>query len=103
VQRLGPDLRSHRIYLPYDTEDDKLTTAQRKAQNTGYTHRIARPIRRKDEGNQIYDLSKELRLQVHFFPFGGNKDLVDALSRIYDMEPHAPTLREVGYIEPEFV
>lgn len=103
VQRIGPDLRSHRIYTPYDTDDDKLTALQRKMKNTGYEHRIARPIRRKDESNHLYDLSKELRMQIHFFPYGGTKDLVDSFSRIYDMEPHAPSLREVGYLEPEYV
>jgi hypothetical protein len=102
VQRLGPDLRSHRFYLPYNTDEDNLTTTQRRMKNTGYTHRIAQSIRRKDESNQIYDLSKELKMQIHFFPYGGAKDLVDAVSRIYDLEPHAPNLREVGYIEPEY-
>jgi hypothetical protein len=102
VQRLSPDLRSHRIYTPYDTDDDNLTRTQRNMKNTGYAHRIARPIRRKDDSKHVYDLSKDLRLQIHFFPFGGNKDLVDAFSRIYDLEPHAPSLQTVGYLEPEY-
>ena len=102
VQRLSPDLRSHRIYTPYDTDDDNLTRTQRNMKNTGYAHRIARPIRRKDDSKHVYDLSKDLRLQIHFLPFGGNKDLVDALSRIYDLEPHAPSLQTVGYLEPEY-
>jgi hypothetical protein len=103
VQRLGPDLRAHKLFLPYDTDDKKLTRLQHNVLNTGHRHRIAQPIRRKDEGNSIYDLSKELRLQIHYFPFGGKKDLIDAVSRIYDLEPHAPAFMEPGYIEPEFV
>jgi hypothetical protein len=103
VQRLGPDLRAHKLFLPYETDDANLTKLQRNALNTGYKHRIAQPIRRKDESGGIYDLSKDLKMQIHFFPFGGVVDLVDATSRIYDMEPRAPSFSEPSYAEPEWV
>jgi hypothetical protein len=102
VQRLGPDLRTHKFYLPYETVAERLTAVQRKFTNTGYSWRVAQPIRRKDESGNIYDLTKELKLQTHFFPFGGKKDVIDATSRIYDMEPHAPNFREPSYLEPEY-
>jgi hypothetical protein len=102
VQRLGPDIRSHKVFLPYPTVDDRLTATQRRLANTGYAHRIAKPIIRKDESGNLYDLSKDLKMQVHFFPFGSKKDLIDAVSRIYDMEPHAPGFAERGYYEPEY-
>jgi hypothetical protein len=102
VQRLGPDLKAHRFYLPYPSDDKNLTTTQRRMENTGYKYRIARPIRRVDENKNIYDLSKDFRLQTHYFPFGGKKDLIDAVSRIYDMEPRAPNFREPSYLEPEY-
>ena len=64
---------------------------------------MARAIRRKDENGGIYDLSDQLKMQIHYFPFGGLKDLVDAASRIYDMEPRAPrNAREPAYLEPEY-
>jgi len=102
VQRLGPDLRAHKIYLPYATDPQALTRNQRNLQNTGYAYRIAQPIKRKSESNAVYDLSADLRMQVHFFPFGGQKDLIDAVSRIYDMEPRAPNFQEPSYLEPEY-
>jgi len=102
VQRLGPDMRSHKIFLPYPTDDKNLTAAQRKM-TQGYDYRIARKIRKKDQNNETYDLSEQLKEQIFYFPFGGKKDLVDALSRIYDMEPRAPSYREQRYSEPEFV
>lgn len=101
VQRLGPDMRSHKIFLPYPTDDKNLTALQRKMQ--GYEYRIARKIRKKDQNNETYDLGEQLREQIFYFPFGGKKDLVDAFSRIYDMEPRAPNYREQRYSEPEFV
>jgi hypothetical protein len=102
VQRLGPDFRAHKFFLPYDTDENALTSTQRKMKNTGYEYRVSRSIKRMNEIKVIYDLSKDFKMQVHFFPFGGKKDLVDAVSRIYDMEPHAPNFSEPGYIEPEY-
>ena len=102
VQRLGPDFRAHKFFLPHPTQDNALTATQRRMQQTGYDYRISRPIKRKDGENNIYDLSKDFKNQVHFFPFGGKKDLIDAVSRIYDMEPRAPSFKEAGYYEPEF-
>ena len=102
VQRLGPDMRSHKIFLPYATDDKNLTAAQRRV-SQGYDYRISRKIKRKDQNNETYDLTEQLKEQIFYFPFGGKKDLVDALSRIYDMEPRAPSYREQRYSEPEFV
>jgi hypothetical protein len=75
---------------------------QRKFQATGQSFRIANQIKRKDENGHIYDLSAQFKMQIHFFPFGGKKDLADAASRIYDMEPKAPKYQEQSYYEPEF-
>lgn len=102
VQRLGPDFRSHKFFLPYPTNEKKLTNNQSRMYNSGYGYRVAKPIRRKDENGQIYDLVEEFRQQIHYFPYGGLKDLPDAASRIYDMEPKSPSLYEPNYAEPEF-
>jgi len=102
VQRLGPDMRGHKIFVPYNTDEKKLTANQRKMSG-GYEYRIAKQIRRKDETGAIYDLVEQFKMQVHYFPFGGKKDLVDAASRIYDMEPKPPSYREPRYAEPAYV
>lgn len=103
VQRIGPDLRNHRIYLPYPTNKDKLTSLQRDMERQGYGYRIAQMIRRKDENGVIYDLTEQLKVQTNFFPYGGLKDLVDAYSRIHDMEVTAPSHRtEEDVLEPEY-
>ena len=102
VQRLGPDFRNHKFFIPFSTDENNLTTHQRKMLN-GYEYRIAKPIKRKDENNAIYDLSDQFKIQVHYFPYGGKKDLVDAASRIYDMEALAPASREPRYAEPAYV
>ena len=101
VQRLGPDFRGHKFYLPYPTDEKNYTSQQRRMVD-GYKYRISRSIRRKNENNEIYDLGEQLKMQVHYFPYGGKKDLVDAVSRIYDMEPRPPSYREQRYYEPDY-
>ncbi len=90
VQRLTPDLRAHRLYVPYATEEDELTSLQRRVAEAGYEYRVSRKIRQLDENKELYDLTERLKLQISFFPFGDRKDIVDALSRIYDLEPMPP-------------
>lgn len=102
VQRLGPDLRSHKFFVPYETDEKRITTLQREMLRTGREYRISRPIKRKDENSRIYDLTEQFKHQITYFPFGRLKDLVDAISRIYDMNPRAPASYEMNYAEPEF-
>ena len=102
VQRLVPDIRGHRFYLPYPTDDERLTKTQRGMLSQGYEFRIARPITRKDQDGNRYDLTEMLRMEISYFPFGGLKDLVDAASRIYDMEPIAPEYVDQESLDPEY-
>jgi hypothetical protein len=102
VQRLTPDLRAHKLFFPYPTKDNALTAMQRRFLATGQEYRVARPIRRKSATGELYNVEDDLQSQIHFFPHGGRVDLIDALSRIYDMEPKAPRLNEPSYAEPEY-
>lgn len=104
VQRLTPDLRAHHLYLPYETDPENLTRNQRRMEAAGYAYRLAAPIRQLDENGEAYDLSERLKMQLSLFPFGGRVDVVDALSRIYDMDPAPPQApADVMDIEPEVV
>jgi hypothetical protein len=104
VQRLTPDLRGHRMYVPYATDPEQLTSVQRRMCEAGYDYRISRRIRQLDENKEIYDLTERLKLQFSFFPFGDRKDIVDALSRIYDLEPMPPAPpASIEDIEPDVV
>lgn len=103
VQRLGPDFRQHKFFLPYPSDPKRLTKTQLDIRNREHGYRIAKPIRRKDSDGNMYDLTIQFKEQVHFFPFGGLKDLVDAASRIYDMEPSPPVMYDEASLEPEIV
>lgn len=49
--------------------------------------RYYEPIIRRDEEKSLYDVTRVFFEEYMFFPFGARKDFVDAMSRIYDMEP----------------
>jgi hypothetical protein len=101
VQRLGPDFKLKRFYVPYPTDPDNLTRLQRRMVAAGYGYRVSREIRRTDENHKVYDVTEKFRLEVSFFPFGGLKDVIDAASRIYDMEPTPPEYVDQTSLEPE--
>lgn len=103
IQRLVPDLKAGRFYLPYPTEDDRLTRLQRSMLAAGYEYRISRQLRRLDEDQKIYDVADRLRLIISLYPFGGRVDLLDALARIYDAAPVTPENQDNRVIEPDVV
>jgi hypothetical protein len=103
IQRLVPDVKGHRFYLPYNTDEERLTKLQRSMIAAGYEYRVARPIRRVDNEGVMYDVGERLKIQISLFPFGGKKDLIDATARIYDAEPVPPDTTEQQSLEPDVV
>lgn len=105
VQRLQPDIKSHNFYIPYEPRDDEpdLTDQQKRMIEAGYDYRIARPLIRRDEHGKLYNLTERFKMQVSYYPFTGLKDLIDAVSRIYDMSPRAPEFIDSQILEPETI
>jgi hypothetical protein len=103
VQRLGPDLKMHAYFVPHPTDEDELTSIQVRMIASGYENRLSRKIEQEDENGEKYDLTERFRLQVGFYPFTGLKDLIDAVARIYDLDPRPPTWIDEGPIEPDVV
>jgi hypothetical protein len=100
VQRLSPDFKQHRFYIPYPTKSDRLTSLQIRANRNGTSDLIAWRIVRRNEDNKVYDLSQRFMMQVNDFPFCQKKDIIDAVSRIYDMEIRTPILYQDSELEP---
>ena len=104
VQRLGPDLRSHKFFIPYKTDPSKLTKLQQNMMDQGFAYRVAKPIIRIDNDKNRYDVTEDFVMQLNFFPVG-KKDFVDAASRLYDMDIKPPAITQEGnylLLEPEF-
>ena len=112
VQRLQPDFELGRFHLPitvrhpeygesywrFNAADMKidylphqgLTKTMRAMEGQGQKFRIAKSIVRRDEDGNLYDVTHALMQEMLIFPFGSHDDLVDATSRIYDMQPMPP-------------
>lgn len=123
VERLEPDFRNGRFYLPLpvmhegkpkrwrvDTNPSSgrfseieimdgagLTSLQMQAIDGGSGDLVAKPIICRDpalpgprDTGGRYDLTLRFMDEYQTFPFGMHKDLIDATSRVYDMEPRAP-------------
>lgn len=126
VERLEPDFRNGRFFLPreiwregramtwsVDADADSkafgditydehrgLTRNQMAAVEGGSPELISRSIRCVDQENRMYDLTLAFIEEYKFFPFGQFKDLVDATSRIYDMDARGPVATDQRSLEP---
>jgi hypothetical protein len=125
VQRLGPDLRSHRFYVPSlilhqgkaclwkleqgnagglelkYTPQSGLTSLMQRVTNEGSPHRVCKQLARVDSDGGFYDVTRHFIEQVMLYPVAPLKDLVDAASRIFDMDPRPPVLVEERDTLPE--
>ncbi len=99
IQRLEPDFRNGRIYLPKQVTAE--TDAQRQMREQGQSNRIFLPIRRKDENGRPYTLTQLLLDEYPVFPYSAHDDGLDCLSRIYDMDPQPPVIVDETALEPE--
>jgi hypothetical protein len=116
VQRLQPDFELGKFFLPitvkhpefgdsywkFNETDIKLdylptqglTKLMRAKEAEGQPHRIPKPIVRRDEDGNVYDVTYALMQEMLIFPFGSHDDLIDATSRIYDMQPTPPVYQD---------
>lgn len=125
VQRLGPDFRAHKFFLPalishqgepcfwklepggagglelkYTPQTGPTSMMQRVIKE-GAPSRVAKPIIQKDSDGNVYDLTRHFIEQQMLYPFAPLKDLIDAASRVYDMSPTPPVLVEENELLPE--
>jgi hypothetical protein len=70
------------------------TKAQHRCIALMQRHRIVEPIKRFDENRDVYDLTRVFMDEFLRHPFGAHDDLIDAVSRIYDIDPQAPAMFE---------
>lgn len=126
VERLEPDFRNARFYLPLavwrdgspcvwnvDRDPDSktfrdvqfkkiggLTAVQMQAVAAGSEDLIAKAVKATDADGRVYDVTLRLMEEFENFPFGAHDDLIDACSRVYDMNARGPVLVSKEKTEP---
>ena len=77
-----------------------LSKAQRVCEATMQRYRIVTALKRRDEDGDMYDLTRSFIEEYRLHPFAPHDDLLDAVSRIFDLEPTAPVPFESLRAEP---
>lgn len=92
---MGADGKPVMVWEPYETAN------QKKVREGGQGFRIFKPVRARDHEGNVYSLNKGFLDEYLTYPFSAKKDLIDAVSRLYDMEPVPPVLIDESTLEPE--
>jgi hypothetical protein len=79
---------------------DKLSKRQENCRVTAQSHRIVYPVKRFDENKDVYDLTRVFMDEFLRHPFAVHDDLIDAVARIYDIDPQIPQIFEAQSTEP---
>ena len=99
VQRLQPDFASRKFYMAAVVEGE--TANQKRIKEQGQGFRVFSPVKRRDHEGNLYSLNKGFLEEYLTYPFSAKKDLIDATSRIYDMDPTTPIIIDERMLEPE--
>lgn len=113
VERLQPDVQYGRFWLPrlvmhegrectWEVEGNQILYQPavgepkivKEMRRTGQQPRIMAPIVARDENGAVYDVTSALIEEMLLFPFAPHDDMVDACSRLYDLEPMPPAVAE---------
>jgi hypothetical protein len=98
IRRLIPDHKNGSFFYP---ETEKVTKKMREAVDRGDTKLVAKPIRRIDHNGRVYELTDWfLRNEYPFFPNSQVKDMLDCMSRVYDLEIGTPIIIHSHMVEP---
>lgn len=99
VQRLQPDFQSKKFFLAAITPTE--TANQKRIREQGQAFRIFQPVKRRDHEGNMYSLNQGFLEEYLTYPFSAKKDLIDASSRLYDMEPTPPIIIDERMLEPD--
>ena len=99
VQRLQPDFMGRRFFLSAYTPTE--TANQKRIREQGQSFRIFKPVSKRDHEGNVYRLNAGFLEEFLSYPFSAKKDLIDSVSRIYDMAPTPPVFIDERMTDPE--
>lgn len=77
-----------------------LTKRQHNCEVTAQKYRIVTALKRRDENSDVYDVTRTFIDEAIRHPFASHDDMIDAVSRIYDIDPQPPVAYEAQSTEP---
>lgn len=77
-----------------------LTKRQAFCAQSAQRYRIVTALKRRDENNDVYDLTRAFIDEAIRHPFAPHDDMIDVCSRIYDIDPRSPVAYEAQSTEP---
>lgn len=98
IQRLVPHFRQGRFFLAEVVKGE--TSNQRRVIEAGQPWRVFTPTRRPNYLGEIYSLNKELISEYLTYPFSVHDDVLDACSRVFDIDAAAPIVINRQALEP---
>jgi hypothetical protein len=106
IRRLIPDHQMWRFFYPYNTSKNGETSLQASTIARGNGYLCSKAIKRKNHEGKLYDLVEWFQNNEYlFFPASNLKDMLDAMSRFYDLENFNPpqiVKQEDCMPEPEY-
>lgn len=99
IQRLQPDFQARKFHMAVISDGE--TANQRRIREQGQSFRIFTPVKRRDHEGNLYSLNKSLLDEFLTFPFSAHDDMLDSVSRIFDMDPVPPIIIDERALEPE--
>jgi hypothetical protein len=79
---------------------ERLSKEEAEARQRGEAYRIIEPLRRIDEDQNAYDLTVMFFGEFIKHPKGVHDDLIDAMSRVYDMDPSPAQVFDKALLDP---
>jgi len=98
IRRLIPDLQNWRFFIPYEGD---VTSMQEKHPKELWAKPIM-AISGDGDDREAYNVTKWwIANEYVFFPHSTQKDFLDAMNRIYDLDPVPPVIYDESDVYPE--
>lgn len=99
IERLTPIFQKKRYYMSAELAVE--SKAQQEAAASGRGYRVFKPVKRRDHEGNIYSLNAMFLQEYLVYPFSAHDDVMDAASRIFDMDYRNPVIVDQTILEPE--
>lgn len=99
IGRLVPDFARGAFLLPARVREE--TALQSRMRQHGKGHLVLQAVKKKDGNGNVYTLNNKFTNEYLVYPSVPFADLLDACSRLYDMDYVPPQIVEEKDLEPE--